>query len=205
MIRRIAISSLVLLATLAHESVAQDMRRCQRADGSVVYTDRQCEPGQNEQATAATAASAPPQHAGRTAVAPPPACSETAGDLVHTVRTAVASHDVNLLARSYHWPGLGDAQVESVLKRLDMLVQRPLVDIRLLYPETAGGTENDAPVIEAGSVDAETGTPPESASAERPVAPIGLKLLQRVSPAGDDIVGTRFGLLRHFDCWWIRY
>ncbi len=207
MVRRIVILSLVFLAVQSELVAAQDMRRCQRADGSIVYTDRQCEPGQNEQAVAEIVASALPRYLGRSAITPPPSCSKTTGDLVHTVRTAIASHDVNLLARSYHWPGLSDAQVESVLTRLDILAQKPLVDIRLMYPEPANSpgiplsdTDTDIDAAVAGS-----NPEPDQFVRNAASAPYALKLQQHATSESSEILGTRFGLLRHFNCWWIRY
>lgn len=200
MIRHIVIAGSLFLAVLSAEANAQDLRRCQRADGSVVYTDRQCEPGQSEQAAAA--AYIPSRQPGHAAVAPPPACSGSADDLLFNVRTAIDAHDVNLLARNYHWPGLGDAQAESVLDRLDALVQKPLVDIRLLYHEPASSPEiplSDTDIDPAGA-----GSDPDQ-YARKAAAPYALKLQQYATSDGGEILGTRFGLLRHFSCWWIRY
>lgn len=179
---------LVLLLALSAPAAAQDMRRCLLADGSVVHTDGQCADGRTEQPGTVTGAAQ--ATSGRAGIAPPPACSGNAEELLFNVRSAVDSRDVNMLARSYHWPGLGDAQVESVLGRLETLVQRPLTDIRLLFPsEPAGGLADDA----------DPGQP------RAPQIPTGLKLLQYASPADNTLTATRFTLWRHFGCWWIRY
>lgn len=199
MIRCIRIAAFLCLAALAGAADAEDLRRCQRADGSVVYTDRQCEPGQNEQTAAHEQI---PSRRPGPAIAPPPACSGSADDLLFNVRVAIDAHDVNLLARSYHWPGLGDAQVESVLNRLDALVQRPLVDIRLVYPETGSRVPSDA---DADSDVIEPNPDAGYPAVTHTPTPNGLKLQQYASSASNEILGTRFGLQRHFNCWWIRY
>ena len=201
MIRRMRIAGFLCLATMAGAAAAEDLRRCQRTDGSVVYTDRQCEPGQNEQTAAP--AYVPSSRPGLAAIAPPPACSGSADDLLFNVRTAIDAHDVNLLARSYHWPGLGDAQVESVLDRLDALVQKPLVDIRLLYPEPA--TIQAIPVTDPEGDDAGLESDPDPYARKKSAVPFALKLQQYASSDSSEILGTRFGLQRHFNCWWIRY
>ncbi len=195
--------SIFFLAAFCVEANAQDLRRCQRADGSVIYTDRQCELGQGEMATVIpNNVSAKP---GVRVMAPPPACSRTANDLLYNVRIAIDSHDVNLLARSYHWPGLGDDQVESVLNRMEVLVQRPLVDIRLLYPESA--SIPDKVITDADIAYDELGSNPDSdfSEAHQTSMPYGLKLQQYASSSSNEILATHFGLRRHFNCWWIRY
>ena len=202
MVRHVLILPMLLLL-LPAGLAAQDMRRCQRADGSVIYTDRQCEPDQSEKP--ADTVAAPYARSGRAAMTAPPACSRSSDDLLYNVRIAIDSHDVNLLARSYHWPGLGDSQVESVLNRLDAMVQKPLVDIRLLFAA--------APARQL-EIEADSGNSVESAESDAdnvmyadapPQIPYGLKVLQYASPTDTRVVGTAFGLHRYFDCWWIRY
>lgn len=201
--RRFAIYGFMFLAALSIEANAQDLRRCQRADGSVIYTDRQCESGQGEMAKAIPGNA--PAKPGIRVMTAPPACSSTANDLLYNVRIAIDSHDVNLLARSYHWPGLGDAQVESVLNRMDALVQRPLVDIRLLYPEPAVSPDMAANDADAASDDLESNPGGEQPAVNHTPTPYGLKLQQYASSTSNEILSTRFGLQRHFNCWWIRY
>lgn len=201
--RHFVILGFMFLAALSIQADAQDLRRCQRADGSVIYTDRQCESGQGEMATAVPFNA--PSTSGIRAMTPPPACSRTPNDLLYNVRIAIESHDVNLLARSYHWPGLGDAQVESVLNRMDALVQKPLVDIRLLYPESVDLPEKGITDGIIASEDSEPNRDVEYSAVSHTPAPYGLKLQQYTSSTSNEILGTRFGLQRHFNCWWIRY
>ena len=69
--------SVLFLLLAGNAASAQDMHRCLRADGSVIYTDRLCEPEQTEKPAAATSGPAPPQasRSGRTGLPPPPACA----------------------------------------------------------------------------------------------------------------------------------
>lgn len=200
--KRLHVLSLLLML-LPGMANAQDMRRCQRSDGSIVYTDRQCESGQNERP--ADTAAAPQPKSARAAMTAPPACSASAEDLLYNVRIAIDSHDVNLLARSYHWPGLGDAQVESILNRLDVVVQRPLVDIRLVYPEPVNSAGNMMPDPDIDSAVTESDLSTEHYTARSAPAPYGLKVQQYAASNSNEILGVRFGLHRHFNCWWIRY
>lgn len=202
MVRHLLVMSL-LFATLPAMVAAQDLRRCIGADGNVTFTDRQCEAGQSERPAQTTAAVHP--RSGHIAMAPPPACSATADDLLYNVRNAIDSHDVNLLARSYHWPGLGDTQAESILDRLDALVQRPLVDIQLQFAITPGALESTEPVSDDASAEAGPEADETVYIPAVPRSPHGLKVLQYASPTSTEVIGTRFGLQRHFDCWWIRY
>ncbi|MFZ9348497.1 MAG: DUF4124 domain-containing protein, partial [Arenimonas sp.] len=118
---------LLYLLLTGHAASAQELHRCQRADGSVVYTDRLCEPEQTEKATPSATATAAPQipRSGRTGLPPPPACSKSPEELLYSVRSAIDMKDVNQLVKSYHWVGISQEQSEALLTRLDEMVDRP--------------------------------------------------------------------------------
>jgi hypothetical protein len=180
---------------------AQDMHRCQRADGSVIYTDRLCEPEQTEKPAASDAGTTPqpPARTGRTGLPPPPACSRSPDDLLYSVRSAIDMKDVNQLVKSYHWVGVSQEQSESLLSRLDAMVDRPLLDVQLLYPEPKTQAPSDMP--EQGSSDTEDYTyqePPRT-------LPSALKVMQYKSSTATETVSTVFRLQRHYQCWWIRF
>ena len=180
---------------------AQDMHRCQRADGSVVYTDRLCEPEQIEKPVPPPAAPAVPQspRSGRAGLPPPPACSKSPDELLYSVRSAIDMKDVNQLVKSYHWVGVSQEQSESLLSRLDAMVDRPLLDVQLLYPEPKTQAPSDMP--EQGSSDTEDYTyqePPRT-------LPSALKVMQYKSSTATETVSTVFRLQRHYQCWWIRF
>ncbi|MFN5703697.1 MAG: DUF4124 domain-containing protein, partial [Gammaproteobacteria bacterium] len=77
--------TLLILLLAGSTASAQDMHRCQRADGSVVYTDRLCESEQSEKPAASTLTAVAPQtlRSGRTGMPPPPACSKSPGELLY--------------------------------------------------------------------------------------------------------------------------
>lgn len=180
---------------------AQDMHRCLRADGSVVYTDRLCEPEQTEKPAAATSGPAEPQasRSGRTGLPPPPACNRSPEDLLYSVRSAIDMKDVNQLAKNYHWVGVGQEQSEALLSRLDALVERPLLDVQLLYPGSRMRAPSD--VAEEDLHDTEDYTYREP----QRTLPSALKVMQYKSSTATETVSTVFRLQRHYQCWWIRF
>lgn len=182
---------------------AQDMHRCQRADGSVVYTDRLCEPEQIEKPVPPPAAPAVPQspRSGRAGLPPPPACSKSPDELLYSVRSAIDMKDVNQLVKNYHWVGVGQEQSEALLTRLDAMVDRPLLDVQLLYPEMV--TDADAVSVPAPESNTDEGENAYREPLQKP--PYGLKVMQYRSNTATETVSTVFRLQRHYRCWWIRF
>lgn len=183
----------------AQAAPAQDVRRCERADGSVVFTDRRCADEESEQAPPKTATQTAGLAAGpRTRLAVAPSCSRSPDELVYGVRTAIDMRDTNQLAEHYHWVDISDAQAEQLMDRLERIVNSPLMDIQLVYPDEAerplAGQDED--------VDYGADVIPE---VRRRRAPYALKLLQFRSDAGSQTQSTLFRLRRHFDCWWMQF
>lgn len=192
----------VLYLLLAGSAAAgQDMHRCQRADGSVVYTDRLCEPKQAEKPATASSGSQTPQASrlGRTGLPPPPACSKSPDDLLYSVRSAIDMKDVNQLVKSYHWVGVSQEQSEGLLGRLEAMADRPLLDVQLQYPEPRTQAPSDVPEeVLSDTEDYTYREPPRS-------MPSALKVMQYRSNTGTETVNTVFRLQRHYLCWWIRF
>ena len=172
--RRLLLLVFALLLLLPALGQAQ-VRRCELPGGGTVYTDQACDlVGGRERL--ATAASAPQLRSYR------PACSRTLRDLAYEVTAAVQAHDVNRLAATYLWNGMGTREGYALMARLQRVVDRPLVDLQPIWP---GGDD--------GSY--YPGTAPA-----RP--PVGLRL-QQTSPRGSTPIQAVFGLRKHLDCWWI--
>lgn len=192
-------TTLLYLLLAGHAASAQELHRCQRADGSVVYTDRLCEPEQTEKASPSPATTVVPQtpRSGRTGLPPPPACSKSPEELQYSVRSAIDMKDVNQLVKSYHWVGISQEQSEALLTRLDAVVDRPLLDVQLLYPEPEAATE---PPQEDTADD---GAYSERAPAQQP--PYALKIMQYRSNTATETVSSVFRLQRYYQCWWIRF
>lgn len=194
-------TTLLCLLMSAGTAAAQEMHRCLRADGSVVYTDRLCEPEQTEKPDAGTSAPTVPQasRSGRTGLLPPPACSKSPEDLLYSVRSAIDMKDVNQLVKSYHWVGVSQEQSESLLARLDAMADRPLLDLQLLYPQAQMDVLTETPADEASEDGGAAYRAPTRA------LPYALKVMQYRSVTATETVSTVFHLQRHFQCWWIRF
>lgn len=114
------------------------IQRCRGADGTAVYTDKPCtmvgaqadamsselamrlrseamrEPVMADAALAAHATAMP---VGRRSAAA--GCARTTTQLAMDIQGSVALHDVNRLAESYHWVGMGHRESIPVMQRLD--------------------------------------------------------------------------------------
>jgi hypothetical protein len=183
----------------AQAAPAQDVRRCERADGSVVFTDRRCADEETEQAPSkASTQSAGAPGGPRIYMAVAPSCSRTPEDLAYGVRSAIDMRDTNQLAEYYHWVDASDAQAEQLMDRLERIVNSPLMDIQLIYPD-----EPEPALADQGDdMDYGTDVVPEIT---RQRAPYAIKLVQFRSDTSSQAQSTVFRLRRHFDCWWMQF
>jgi hypothetical protein len=173
---QILLPSLALLALWTLPSQAQ-VRRCTGPDGTAIYTDRRCaDIGATERVPHAAPGQPAQFYRG--------GCARNLLDLVYELTAAVDSHDVNRVAGLYHWVGMSSSGAVSVMNRLDLIAQRPLVDIVPVYPATAQGEGDYYP----------------QATVRR--APIGLRLEQTLSN-GSTPSRTMLGLRRYLGCWWV--
>jgi hypothetical protein len=195
MIRILACSAVLLCLT--HSAMAQDIKRCQRSDGSVVFTDGFCEADQTEKATAPASTTPGRPAPYRQGIPPPPACNASPDELLYSVKSAIDMQDINQLAKHYHWPGVSSGQSKSILDRLELLVNRPLLDIRLSYRDGPATPEPPS----SSWQDALYGAP----SPEPGLRPYGLKVVQNRSRNDQSVLATQFQLQHYFHCWWIRY
>lgn len=145
-------------------------------NGTVVYTDQRCDAiGAREQAPQPSAPGGAPQLRNYR-----PACPRTLRDLAYEVTSAVEAHDVNRLASVYLWDGIGTREGYALMDRLQVVVDRPLVDLQPVWPD---------------------GEPyPSSVPPTRP--PLALRL-EQTSIRGGTPIRAVFGLRKYLDCWWI--
>lgn len=136
--RILASIAFALLYALAPDASAQ-VRRCETADGNVIYTDRSC--------GSLGAVERPAAHAARPAPAPRHGCMRSLRDLVFEVGAAINANDANRLAGLYHWTGLSTREAYAVVGRLDAIARRPLVDVAPVMPDGA-----DAAATRSGPV-----------------------------------------------------
>jgi hypothetical protein len=190
---------------------AAEVRRCVTPGGQEIFTDRQCDDVgatqsvPHEQAKAAGA---------RARVG---GCARSLEDLVFEMTTAIDAHDANRLAGIYHWAGLSSEAGYQIWSRLDAIANRPLVDIVPVMPNSSppppavkdgseSGTSNDA----GNAIPTPQTTRRETSDAELYPqtavrrTPVALRVEQTL---GNSATPSRtvFGLMRHFDCWWVRF
>jgi len=201
---RIALPVLALLCALAWSprGVAQ-VNRCERSDGTLTYTDSRCSD------IGAVERKASSSRIGRHRIYRG-GCTRNLQDLLFEMTTAIDGGDANRLASVYHWAGMSSRGATAVMKRLDVVVGRPLVDIVPVVPEP---DPPPAPVftssLMAGPGDAQTTVAIVDTTAERyypstvaEAKPIAVRVVQTLEN-GVTPADTMFGLHRYFGCLWL--
>ena len=189
---RAALPLLLLpLAWMPAARAEDGIRRCEGADGTTIYTDRQCSDlGAMDRKVDLEPAirTGPPGSLPPAAPAPllRTDCARTSDTLLFDLRRHVESRNVNRVAGLYHWVGVGSGNARHVMDRLQRLVDHPPVSIEFVYPEASPVYEDP----EAFS----NGTPPED--------PVGVRML-RGELGGEPPVELR--LVRNAECWWFTY
>lgn len=171
---------LLLLSCLApmREAAAQ-VRHCLTADGTRLYTDRRCaELGAVDDLR-------PPASATSSAASRRQICARNVQDLAHALEEAIRSGDANRIAGLYDWAGMGSANANQVMNRLQDIAGREVVDVR---PVRAGErrTASDALLV-----------PPQAGP------PVGLRV-EQVQANGHTPAQASFGLRQRMGCWWVR-
>ncbi|WP_119718884.1 hypothetical protein [Cognatilysobacter tabacisoli] len=142
------------------QAAATGLQRCEGANGEVVYTDKACASfgaaavpmsgelltriAYEEAKTFEDASLAPIDgRVAPSAVAPArrsahAGCARTPTQLSMDLQGALALGDVNRVAESYHWVGMGHRQAQQVLARLDDLTRRPVVHAQYFNAQIGG-------------------------------------------------------------------
>lgn len=175
--RRGARALLFLLLLGAAPLAWADVRRCAAPDGTTIYTDRRCSDLGAVDSVSRDASVGAPARLYRNA------CSRSLQDLVLELTTAIDTRDVNRMAGIYHWVGMSGASAYSVMDRLQVIVQRPLVDVAPMFP----ASQDDGDYY------------PQTTTHR---APSGLRLEQTLAN-GSTPSRTVLGLRRYLGCWWI--
>ncbi len=167
-----------MLLMAACPVASAQVRRCTAPDGGTIFTDRACADlgAVDSIQRAASDTGARLYRSG---------CSHTLQDLVFELTTAIDARDVNRMAGIYHWVGVSGATAYTVMDRLQVIVQRPLVGISPLFPAGPGGEQGDYY--------------PQTTTRR---APIGLRVEQTLANGSTPTHAT-LGLRRYLGCWWI--
>ena len=170
---------------------AQAVQRCTTMSGETVYTDKRCEDiGAMDRLPQVT----PGSSSGSGGIYRA-GCSRTLSDLVYQITAAVENKDVNRLASVYQWTDISNAAANSILDKLQAVVDRPLVDIVPIRPAPPPIVDQNGVVIDDNS----DGYYPQTGARQRP---IGLRLEQTLKN-GSTPSRTVFGLRRSYNCFWI--
>ncbi len=95
---------------------------------------------------------------------------------------------MNQLAALYHWPGISGAKSEGILKRLQIIANRPLVSVQLIRtrePTDADGFQTVASTQEADA--------------------IAVDLMQARSGSDPTSMRTTLAVTHYFGCLWIHF
>lgn len=161
-----AFAATTLTAALAmpySPPVEAGIQRCQGADGTVIYTDQACgamdasSTAMNaslamriakEQAMGATTLDAPlsadamqaaPVYAARRSSNA--GCAQTPTQLTMDLQGAFAMGEVNRIAESYHWVGMGHRSAQATMRRLEALAAKPLAEARFFDVSIGSGLD----------------------------------------------------------------
>ena len=149
MSRAALIAALLLLACViatrpGHAQGA--VNRCVNAAGENIYSDQACSDMRAIDRPAQGSNLVSSGH--RIVVAR--TCARKPDELLSDVRNALAAQDVNRLAGSYFWTGMGSREAYSLMDRLNAFSARPLIDAQLVsrVPEPDPYATNSAPEFE---------------------------------------------------------
>lgn len=169
----------------------QGVQRCTTMSGDTIYTDKRC-----EDVGAMDRLPSPSTTTTATGALYRGGCSRTLSDLVMQVSSAIQAGDVNRLAGVYHWAGTSDAGALRILDRLDVVAQRPLVDIVPIRPAPAPVLDAAGQVVDAN----QDGYYPQTTTQRQ--RPVGLRIVQTLKNSAAP-ADTTFGLRRAYNCFWI--
>ncbi|HTA66308.1 MAG TPA: hypothetical protein VK753_12465 [Xanthomonadaceae bacterium] len=175
-----------LAAGIAHAHPG-DLNRCVGPDGRSVFTDKPCdEVGASVRIEPPKDTTTPGSQS--TVHVHVHDCARTAQALRDGLQAALVAGDVNKVAALYHWPGIGVAEAEDILKRMQILVARPFVAVELLRRRNTGDAEGDRAATSATSMEASAIDIAQTRSANDPTP-----------------MHTVLALTPYMGCWWVRF
>ncbi len=191
---------LALIAWPAH--AGNGLNRCLGADGTSIFTDRNCaDIGAVERVEPLPLPGNLGDDNGQLGIN---GCARNPGDLLRGLKSALDAGDVNRLAAFYHWPGVSTAASIAILKRLQALVDHPLLSVDLLYAQRSHDASGGA-----DSSNGDTRGDDSDSDAIRDDPPHGQAYAVQIvlTHSGLDPAPVRntLALRRNIGCWWVRF
>lgn len=176
----VAVVMLSFLSLAAWPGAADaQVRRCSTDAGGTIYTDKPCrEVGAVERVQPGANAGAPALHRNR--------CHRTLQELTFELAMAIDARDTNRVAALYHWPGTSTRSGYALMERLDAIAQRPLVDVRPLYPAEHPPAPTPTTSIDPQDTATDTAQPPSSSELMRRTLPWRPSAASTDAPAPED-------------------
>ena len=169
------------------------VRKCTSADGSLIYTDRQCSDiGATERLASIGISGVSGSRFYR-------GCARSVPDLAYSLGLAIQTGDVNQLAGLYDFSGTSTANGYRLMDRLGAIVKRPLVDVQPMY---AGGYDPYSDPY-SGVVEFDEDGAVIQRAAVKPRL-VGLRVEQTLGN-GSTPTRTVFGLRKNLGCWWVHF
>jgi len=174
----------MLIAWPAHAS--NQLNRCIGSDGTSIFTDKKCEDiGAVQRADPPPVAGNVGDNASKLRVR---SCARSPEDLLYGIESAINARDVNQIAAFYHWPGISANGSVAIFKRLQSLIDRPVLSIDLLFPP--------APHDEYGYDIVSSGGPRQAH---------GVQIVQSRSERDSTPIRSMLLLRRNVGCWWVQF
>ena len=181
---RSALILLILLWMAVLPAHASGLHRCVDANGGTVFSDQPCE----DIGAITRPDAAPASGSANTGRLHAHTCAHTADGLLHGLKIAIASGDVNQLSAFYHWPGIGNAEADEILKRLQQIAGLSIVSAELVRPHPLPETGGDPLPSPAQTADA-----------------TAIELVQSKPAADATPMRTTFALTQYMGCWWVHF
>jgi hypothetical protein len=191
---------------------ADGIHRCVGEDGVSIYTDQPCDSFGAIDRKPDAAAAGRSESVEATADATDSGftradCVRRTDTLLFELRRAIESQNVNQLAGLYHWPGIGTRASRGILDRLERIVARPLAAAELVFPEPPPPSDEVAWYGDMASEIASDAPiePVEREEIVRSEEPVAVHIEQSLPGEISPRFVENLRLVRHAECWWLRF
>lgn len=124
----LVLMSVAIAVAVRASPAATGIHRCVNNQGQIIFTDQNCA---DVDAVESAPSSSDSDSEGKSVIITH-TCARKPEDLLFEVRSALEAQDVNRLAGSYLWTGMGTREAYSLMDQLSRFSSRPLVDVQLI-------------------------------------------------------------------------